>query len=145
MGTLITIISSLRNAGAASSPWCLVPSTINGRELLNVLYSEGYISGFGPSKKDHFISVYLGSGFRGADYHLISSLKTMSRPGRKHYITYKELVRCYSNRFCILHTSKGILTGETAISKGIGGELICLRYYFLILKGRICMVLVCFR
>ncbi|HLG91330.1 MAG TPA: 30S ribosomal protein S8, partial [Candidatus Saccharimonadales bacterium] len=56
----------------------------------------------------------------------ITSIKRLSRPGRRIYIGAKEIPTVKRGRgIVIISTSKGIMTGDDAASKKLGGELIC--------------------
>jgi hypothetical protein len=53
------------------------------------------------------------------------SLTLVSKPGKRIYISYKDLCN-FNNGFktYLLRTSKGIITSQTALKKKIGGELL---------------------
>lgn len=123
------VLSSLRNAGLAKKPFALVPLSKLNMQLLDLLYVEGFISGYSIQKYKYQIRVQLT--YLGTELPLVSSLKSISRPGSRIYIRYSELVKRYSGRFLILSTCFGITTGTTAITNNCGGELYALRYYFL--------------
>jgi ribosomal protein S8 len=122
------VLSSLRNAGLAKKPFALVPLSKLNINLLDLLYSEGFISGYMIYRHTYQIRVQLT--YLGTDLPLISSLKSISRPGSRTYIRYAELLKRYSGRFSIPSTRFGIITGTAAITNHCGGELYALRYYF---------------
>lgn len=53
------------------------------------------------------------------------SLTLVSKPGKRIYISYKDLCN-FNNGFktYLLRTSKGIITSQTALKKKLGGELL---------------------
>jgi small subunit ribosomal protein S8 len=57
---------------------------------------------------------------------VIQSLKRLSKPGNRKYVTSEELPFT-GNRpgIYVLSTSSGLMNGEKARSKGLGGELLC--------------------
>ncbi len=95
--------------------------------ILKILKNEGYISGF--KKKDKQLSVklkYDPSGRPGID-----EIISVSKPGRRIYIKssqikpYKPLAG-YGKGFgtIVLSTSQGVMTGEQARDKKIGGQVL---------------------
>ncbi len=57
---------------------------------------------------------------------VISSLKRISKPGRRVYANKNELPRVLNNLgVAIISTPEGIMTNKDARKKGIGGEVIC--------------------
>lgn len=56
----------------------------------------------------------------------ITSIRTLSTPGRRMYVGAKEMPRVRHGRgIVIVSTSKGLITGEEARALGLGGELLC--------------------
>lgn len=57
---------------------------------------------------------------------LITELNRISRPGRRQYIKAKEIPKVKNGRgLVVVSTSRGIMSGDNARQKGLGGELIC--------------------
>ena len=55
----------------------------------------------------------------------INEIKRLSKPGRRVYVGAAEIPRVKNGRGLVLvSTSKGIVTGQTAIKERLGGELI---------------------
>lgn len=59
----------------------------------------------------------------------ITEIKRLSKPGRRHYTSAKEIPSIKRGRgIIIVSTSKGLLTGTEAKAQGVGGELIASVY-----------------
>lgn len=59
----------------------------------------------------------------------ITEITRMSRPGRRHYARASAIPTVKHGRgLVIVSTSSGIMTGDEAKQKGLGGELICKVY-----------------
>ncbi len=59
----------------------------------------------------------------------ISEISRISKPGRRMYVPAKEIPRVKKGRgLVIISTSQGLMTGDKARSKNLGGELICKIY-----------------
>lgn len=57
---------------------------------------------------------------------VISGLRRRSKPSRRLYVSTSDIPSIQNGLgICILSTSKGILSGEEARAKNVGGELIC--------------------
>lgn len=57
---------------------------------------------------------------------LITELNRISRPGRRQYIKAKEIPKIKGGRgLVVMSTSEGVMSGDAAKQKGLGGELIC--------------------
>lgn len=56
----------------------------------------------------------------------ITSLKRVSKPGRRIYVSHQELPIVLNNYgLAIISTSQGLMTNIQAKHQGIGGEIIC--------------------
>lgn len=59
----------------------------------------------------------------------ITEIKRLSKPGRRYYVNAKEIPTVMRGRgIVIVSTSQGLMTGKTAKSANLGGELICKIY-----------------
>jgi len=59
----------------------------------------------------------------------ITELQRISKPGRRHYAKVKDIPTVKGGRgLVIVSTSQGIMTGESAKSKKLGGEVLCSVY-----------------
>ena len=58
---------------------------------------------------------------------VIRSIKLISKPGKRVYMSKKELSQHISSSFDIfLTTNKGILTHTEALKLNLGGEILCI-------------------
>ncbi|MFZ0014484.1 MAG: 30S ribosomal protein S8, partial [Acidimicrobiia bacterium] len=58
---------------------------------------------------------------------VINGLKKISKPGLRKYVKHRDIPSFYGGLgLAILSTSQGVLSGEEATEKKIGGELLCL-------------------
>jgi len=99
----------------------LVPSTKMNAEILKVLKKEEMIVDFEETEEGIEVEVMYNNGDP-----VVTEFKRISSPGQRIYVTSKEIVPVLNGRgISILSTSKGLMTGSSAKSKNIGGELIC--------------------
>jgi small subunit ribosomal protein S8 len=60
------------------------------------------------------------------DLPLVTDVKRVSKPGRRVYRSYDELHRVAAGTgVIVISTSRGIMNGEEAKKKKLGGEVIC--------------------
>jgi len=95
--------------------------------FFTILYLNGFIANF-KVLNNFKIKVYIT--YLSNSLSIFQSLKIMSKGSKKNYISFNKLVFFFNNKFCIVSTSKGLLTNFQAIKKRVGGELVCLRYFF---------------
>lgn len=118
-------ITRIRNASSAKHEKFDVPSSKMRAEIAKVLRERGFIRNFKVVKdgKQGMMRVYLKFDDRGKT--LISSLRRMSRPGRRYYVRADQIPTVQSGfGITILSTSKGVLSGEDAKKQNVGGELL---------------------
>lgn len=59
----------------------------------------------------------------------ITEIQRMSTPGRRHYVNVKNIPVIKNGRgIVIISTSQGLMTGQDAKAKRLGGELVCKVY-----------------
>ncbi|PJF33872.1 MAG: 30S ribosomal protein S8, partial [Phototrophicales bacterium] len=57
---------------------------------------------------------------------VISGLDRISKPGYRQYVGKNRIPRVYNNLgIAILTTSQGVMTGQEAKRRGVGGEVLC--------------------
>ena len=122
-------LTRIRNAVSAQHryvdmDWSKIRETIAG-----ILKSRGFI--------ENFLVVVDDGGCRGKirlflkyandRQPAIQGLKRVSKPGLRKYVGQSEIPRFYGNMgLSIVSTSQGVLPGDEATKRGIGGELMCL-------------------
>lgn len=118
------LLTRIRNASMARLETTSVPASKIKQQILRVMKEKELIEGYEAQTKDGFsvINIKLIPGKK-------VTLKRISKPGQRIYKKAEEIfpvLRGYG--FSIVSTSQGIMTGEEARKKGVGGELICEAY-----------------
>lgn len=112
------LLTQIRNSSAIDKKVCEVRYSKFKEDILNTLEATGYIAGF-DKDEDNRLNIKLIPG-------KIRRIARLSKPGRRLYVGYKEIpvvMRGYG--MVILSTPEGVITGQEAKEKKIGGELIC--------------------
>ncbi len=119
------MLTRIRNAGRALLPTVEIPHSRLKEGIARVLRQEGYIADFAVAG-DPVKTLRLRLKYAGKR-PVIEGLRRMSKPGRRHYVGVTEIPRVLGGMgIAVLSTSEGIMTGEEARRKKLGGELLCL-------------------
>lgn len=98
-----------------------VVSTKMNKGILEVLKKEEMIKDFEANDKTLVVELLYD-----ANEPVVSHFTRVSKPGQRIYVSSKEIVPVMNGRgISIISTSKGLMSGALAKSKGLGGELIC--------------------
>jgi small subunit ribosomal protein S8 len=120
------LLARIRNAHLAKHDRLDLPSSKLKLEVCRLLKDEGFIRNFrhleGPAAGT--VRIFLRYAEDGSP--AISSLRRVSKPGRRVYRGAREVQPVKSGLgVAILSTSQGLVSDRTARERGIGGELIC--------------------
>jgi small subunit ribosomal protein S8 len=119
------MLTRIRNAIMASHETVLVPSSNMKLSMVKILKEEGFIDRYEvlKGKPQAMIKIHLKyTDERPA----ILGLERISKPGLRVYVEKKEIPRVYGGLgIAILSTSKGIMTGQEAWKRRLGGEILC--------------------
>jgi small subunit ribosomal protein S8 len=120
------MLTRIRNALAVHRDWVVAPSSGIKKAMVSLLKDEGYVQDFQVAQDGKFEVLRIRLRYDGQDQSVISGLRRVSKPGLRIYVDRKELPRFYGGRgIAIISTSQGLMSGQQAWSKGIGGELLC--------------------
>lgn len=119
------MLTSIRNALMARHRRVDIPSSRVKLAIAEVLKAEKYIENFKvlPDTKHSTLRIYLR--YNANEKPMIRTLKRISTPGRRVYVKRDEIPRVLGGLgTAILSTPDGILTGQEATRRGLGGELV---------------------
>jgi small subunit ribosomal protein S8 len=119
------LLTRVRNAAMARHDSALVPASKMKIAVTKILKEEGFITDFSlvkgePQRMIKIILKYIDKqpAFIG--------LERVSKPGLRVYAGKTEIPRVYGGLgVAILSTSKGLMTGQEAWKKNLGGEILC--------------------
>ena len=115
------MLTRIRNAHLALHKEVSVPRSKMKEAIAAILKQEGYVDDVTVDDKAITIALKYHKGKPA-----ISGLKRVSKPGRRMYVGSSQIPRVQNGLgICILSTSTGLLDGETAREKRVGGELLC--------------------
>lgn len=120
-------LTQVRNASKARKQRLDLRASQMTTSILKILRQEKFIFDYRliEDKKQGILRVYL-SKENEAPTRRINRIVRISKPGLRIY-TKKESIPTVLNGLgiCILSTPEGLLSGEQAKRRGVGGEVIC--------------------
>lgn len=122
------MLTRIRNANERYHPQVSLPSSKMKEEIARILKEQGYIEGYEIQEagvKRTLILKLKYKGKRGRE-RVIHGLKRVSSPGCRLYVKADEIPQVMGGLgIAILSTSSGIMTGQEARRRHIGGEVLC--------------------
>jgi small subunit ribosomal protein S8 len=119
-------LTGVRNAIRARHRKVDVPATKLKTEIARVLLRERYINNFKviEDSRQGVLRLYLK--YTADDQSVISGIKRVSTPGRRHYVKHDRIPRILGGLgTAIVSTSRGLMTDREAREAGLGGEFVC--------------------
>lgn len=121
------MLTRIRNSIMSRHDYVLIPASRTKISIAKVLKEEGFIKDYEVLKgttPQRVIKIYLA--YTGKKQPVITGLQRVSKPGLRVYCQKGEIPRVYGGLgIAILSTSKGVMTGQQAWKKGLGGEVLC--------------------
>lgn len=120
------MLTRIRNAALAMHDQANIPASKLKIEFAKLLEAEGYISGWSDEGegRDHTLTVKLK--YDKNRRQVISGLRRVSKPGRRVYVGRGDVPRVLGGMgVAVISTSQGLLSGQEARRRGIGGEVLC--------------------
>lgn len=123
------MLTRIRNAITARHTEVNIPYSKLKEQMARVLEEEGYVASFDIIEGTPFNTINISLkyfGKRRERRSVITGLKRISKPGRRIYVGKQEIPWVLSGMgVAILTTNQGLMTGQSARRKGIGGEVLC--------------------
>ncbi len=118
------MLTRLRNAMTARRRYVDMPLSQQKHNVLKVLEQQGFIEHILVDDEHKKMRVFLK--YAGSRAPILQGLKRISKPSLRKYINKDEIPKISGGLgIAIVSTSQGVVDGETARQKGIGGELLC--------------------
>jgi len=123
------MITRIRNAIAVNKTDVSLPHSIVKERVAKVLAANGFLSQTKSGKdEDGHKTLDITINPIGANA-TITEISRISKPGRRVYVKSTDVpVVKHGRGIVVISTSKGIMTGDEAKAKHLGGELICKVY-----------------
>jgi len=133
MDPIADMLTRIRNASAIRKPEVVLPMSKIKLNIGKILEKEGWVERTEVIKADgqknqggSFDQLRVILKYKSDGKAAISSIKRISKPSLRVYVTKEELPRVLNNLgIAIISTSKGLMTNKEARKNGMGGEVVC--------------------
>ena len=120
------MLTRIRNALVAGHESVQIPASKMKIAIAKVLKKEGFIKGFEVVPDGVKKTIRIDLAYSRKKEPTISGLRRVSKPGLRVYAQKREIPRVYGGLgIAILSTPQGIMTGQEAWRRQVGGEVIC--------------------
>jgi small subunit ribosomal protein S8 len=121
--TVSDLITRIKNAALAKRKEIFVPYSRISKEIAKVLAREGFLGDVSEEKVEDRRMLKITIKYNNR-LPIITGAKVLSKPSARMYSGFSKLVQNQRKGMytIILSTSKGIMTGDEAQKKKIGGE-----------------------
>ncbi|MBN2238556.1 MAG: 30S ribosomal protein S8 [Dehalococcoidales bacterium] len=120
------MLTRIRNAVMVRHDSVLVPSSKIKVAIARILKDEGFINDYEMVKEKTSQTIKIQLKYDDKNEPMIAGLERVSKPGLRVYVGSNEIPRVAGGLgIAIVSTSKGVMTGQEAWRRKIGGELLC--------------------
>ena len=120
------MLTRIRNAIMARHDSVLIPASKMKLAITRILKGDGFITDYEVLKSGPRRVIRIQLKYDDNNQAVISGLERVSKPGLRVYTGGKEIPRVYGGLgIAIVSTPEGVMTGQQAWRRGVGGELLC--------------------
>ncbi len=119
------MLTRIRNAIMAGHDSVLVPSSRVKLSIARILKEEGFVDDYENLEGKPQRTIRLRLKYVDKQPALLG-LEKVSKPGLRIYVNRREVPRAYGGLgIAIVSTSQGVMTGQEAWRRQLGGEVLC--------------------
>lgn len=120
------MLTRIRNAVSSKHDSVQMPSSKMKVAIARVLKDEGFIRDFAIEAEASRPMLKIELSYTGRKEPVLSGIKRVSKPGLRVYVQKREIPRVLGGLgVAILSTPEGVMTGQVARQKSVGGEILC--------------------
>jgi small subunit ribosomal protein S8 len=125
MDRMSEMLNAIKNASMARRKSIEAFYSIQCEAVAKVLKEKGFLSEVKVFKDGQFKRLNIVLAYDGK-LPLVSDIQRISKSGRRQYKGYEDLHRIQAGLgVSVVSTSRGIMSGDEARKKKLGGEVIC--------------------
>lgn len=123
---IANMLAQIANANYKFKETVDIPASKMKVEVARVLKEEGFIAHYRLSHDRHQGTLRVNLRYTPQKERVIQGIKRVSRPGLRSYCGWGEIPSVQNGLgICILSTSAGVMSGDKAREKKVGGEILC--------------------
>ena len=120
------MLTRIRNGITSHHERVELPTSKLKVEIARILKSEGFIANYKVVEEGAQPALRLYLKYSNDGEPVIHGIERISRPGRRVYRGKEEIPQVLGGLgLAIVSTSQGVLSGQDAVRKGVGGEVLC--------------------
>ena len=120
------MLTRIRNALVAGHESLQLPASKVKIAIAEVLKREGFIKDFDVVRDGAKRTIRIDLAYSRKKESAISGLRRVSKPGLRVYVQKREIPRVYGGLgIAIITTPQGVMTGQEAWRRQVGGEVLC--------------------
>ena len=120
------MLTRIRNGVSAKHDSVSMPNSKIKVAIARVLKDEGFIRDFNIEAEGPRSMLKIDLSYTGRKEPVLTGIKRVSKPGLRVYVQKREIPRVLGGLgVAILSTPEGVMTGQTARQKSVGGEILC--------------------
>ena len=120
------MLTRIRNGITSRHDRVELPSSKLKVEVAKILKSEGFITNYKVVEEGPQPTLRLYLKYSNDGEPVIHGIERISRPGRRVYRGKEAIPEVLGGLgLAIVSTSQGVLSGQDAVRKGVGGEVLC--------------------
>lgn len=120
------MLTRIRNGVHAKHDSVTMPSSKVKVAIAQVLKEEGFIRDFEVEQDGSRPLLKVQLSYTGRKDPVLSGIKRVSKPGLRVYVQKREIPRVFGGLgVAILSTPEGVMTGQSARQRNVGGEVLC--------------------
>ena len=128
MDPIANMLSAIKNSYMVGKPFIEIPYSKQREQVAKVLEKRGFLAKikvFNP-KDAPYKGLHLDLAYDETKVPSLNEIMRVSRPGRRLYMKASELRPVKSGYgLLVVSTPRGMMSGEDARKKKLGGEVIC--------------------
>ena len=120
------MLTRIRNAVMVRHDSVLIPASKMKLAITRILKDEGFINGYEVVRGKPSRMIKINLRYDEKNQSILYGLERISKPSLRVYVQREEIPRIYGGLgIAIVSTPAGVMTGQQAWRRGIGGELLC--------------------
>lgn len=126
--TIANMLSSIKNASLVKKEFVEIPYTKMNEAVAKVFEKNEFITKVKVFKEKGapFKSLRIDLAYEANGESRIRGIKRVSKPGRRIYKRYEKIGKVDPKfKVLVVSTPGGVMSGEEARAKKVGGEIIC--------------------
>jgi len=123
---LADFLTRIRNSCQARHRYVDVPFSVMNESLTQLLRDQNFIDHFLTKREAGKGTIRLFLRYNDDRSPLIRGIDKVSNPGRRRYVGWRKIPTIFNGMgIAVLSTSQGVLAGQEAHERKVGGELLC--------------------